>query len=251
MNPPRWRLTCLWLSQVSRVLADNWLRLFVVLELARQWHNRADQAWHLVVLLWTLPMVVLAPFNGALCNSLPKSRVLTFSALVGLLAMLGGMLGLLPWLVCWALTALTFAVYGPTALCISAGGVAGHGPDAAALNGLFEMGAAVATVAGVVFGGRFLLLGQDRDTAFALVSTTTVAVLVLHAAAVVFAVPVRFAGDVYRPDAAWEAVARLLQGLRAHMAIPPRAWLSARPGRLAGNHARIYGSRVAGESVRC
>ena len=42
MIAPRWRLASLWLSQVARVLADNWLRLFVVLELARQATGLSD-----------------------------------------------------------------------------------------------------------------------------------------------------------------------------------------------------------------
>jgi 1-acyl-sn-glycerol-3-phosphate acyltransferase len=206
LNAPRWRLACLWLSQLARVLADNWLRIFVVLELARLWDNHADQAWYLVVLLWTLPMVVLAPFNGALSNSLPKPRVLVFSALVGLLAVLAAMLGVVPWILCWELVAVTFAVYGPTRYAFLPAAAQDTGLTLPQLNGLFEMGAAVATVAGVLFAGDFLLMGDDREGAFALISVTTVAVLALHAITLVFAVPVRFASDVSRPEHAWQAV---------------------------------------------
>ena len=252
VNAPRWRLACLWLSQVARVLADNWLRLFVVLELAHEWSNHVDQAWHLVVLLWTLPMVVLAPFNGALCNSLPKPRMLMFSAIVGLLAVLGGLLGVVPWLACWTVVALSFAVYGPTRYAFLPAASQDTGLSLPRLNGLFEMGAAAATVLGVLLAGHFLVMGQERQDAFALISITTVAVLALHGATLLFSLPVRFAGDVYRPEFAWQAVARLLQGLRPNLANTQGPRLSAGAGGIAGRHSRLHGGGAAGlECRRC
>src|ERR1700722_18471121 len=112
LKTSRWRLASLWLSQVARNLADNWLRVFVVLELARAWSDRADQAWQVITLLWTLPAVVLAPFNGAICNSLPKHRVFVASAVVGLAVAALGLLDTVSWPIVWLLVALTFAIYG-------------------------------------------------------------------------------------------------------------------------------------------
>src|SRR3954453_18236079 len=76
----RGRLACLWLSQVARILADNCLRVFVVLETARATTGSRDSAWHLVSVLLALPAIVLAPLYGAVSNSLPKRRVLIGAA---------------------------------------------------------------------------------------------------------------------------------------------------------------------------
>src|SRR5437762_3565558 len=76
----RVRLACLWLSQVARILGDNCLRVFVVLETARASVGGRESAWHLVSVLLALPAIVLAPLNGALSNSLPKRQVLVGSA---------------------------------------------------------------------------------------------------------------------------------------------------------------------------
>src|SRR5438128_268602 len=97
----RARLACLWLSQVARIMADNCLRVFVVLEMARWRTAERDAAWHLVSALLVLPAVFLSPINGALSNSLPKRWVLAGSALYCLSVVLGFGLNGGPWLVCW------------------------------------------------------------------------------------------------------------------------------------------------------
>src|SRR5262249_29166457 len=81
----RARLASLWLSQTARVMADNCLRLFVVLELLR---GGVGGGWYLVTAILMLPAVVLAPLNGALCNSLPKRWVLIGSAAFALAVMI-------------------------------------------------------------------------------------------------------------------------------------------------------------------
>ena len=68
----RARLVSLWLSQVARIVADNALRVFVLLWIAEAGRAQRDYAWHLVAALLMLPAVLLAPCNGAICNSLPK-----------------------------------------------------------------------------------------------------------------------------------------------------------------------------------
>src|SRR5688500_10022958 len=110
----RARLASLWGSQVARVMADNTLRLFVVLDFARHGDGERESAWHLATLLLMLPAVVLAPLNGAICNSLPKPRVLAAAAGLGGLIILAFTLRGGPWLWCWALVAVTAAIYSPT-----------------------------------------------------------------------------------------------------------------------------------------
>src|SRR6516165_3453150 len=105
----RGRFAALWVSQVARVLADNCLRIFVVLYLAHPAADAArhaggterETAWHLVSVLLALPAIVLAPLNGALCNSLPKRGVLVGSAAwcLAVVVVFGVLDG--PWTVCW------------------------------------------------------------------------------------------------------------------------------------------------------
>ena len=114
MWPARWKLVSLWISQTARVTADNALRFFVVLAYASQGTAHKNSAWYLVNAIFAMPAVVLAPFNGAICNSLPKSRVLIGSAFYGFAVM--GVFGLLNnfWIACWALISIGSAIYGPT-----------------------------------------------------------------------------------------------------------------------------------------
>ena len=62
----RARLVSLWLSQVARVIADNALRIFVLLRVAETGASERDYAWHLMAALLMLPAVLFAPFNGCL-----------------------------------------------------------------------------------------------------------------------------------------------------------------------------------------
>src|SRR4051812_47838056 len=87
MWPARWKLVSLWLSQTARVTADNALRFFVCLEYAGEIASRQNSAWYLVNAIFTLPAVFLAPFNGAICNSLRKPQVLSWTAFYGFAVM--------------------------------------------------------------------------------------------------------------------------------------------------------------------
>src|SRR5439155_12441551 len=104
----RLRLACLWLSQTARVMADNCLRIFVLLTLAR---TEEAAAWHLVTAVLMLPAVVLSPVNGAISNSLPKRWVLLGSAsyCFAVVLLFAGVQDY--WLGCWALVAVGNAVY--------------------------------------------------------------------------------------------------------------------------------------------
>src|SRR5262249_8318302 len=116
----RMRLACLWLSQTARALADNCLRMFVVLEVARIWQKASDAAWSQVTPFFLLPFILLAPVNGALSNGLPKRWVLVGSAgfCLAVTALLAALLdgGGDPWLWCVGLGLVMTgtAVYSPT-----------------------------------------------------------------------------------------------------------------------------------------
>src|SRR5207248_653599 len=107
--------------------------------------------WFVVTALVMAPAVLLAPFNGALSNSLPKPVVLVASAAFGLVvtslalfsAFGGGDLG---WLVCWGLVALGSAIYGPTRHALLPAAAQDTHWALSRINGLFEMGAAGAVV---------------------------------------------------------------------------------------------------------
>jgi len=151
----RLRLVSLWISHVTRVMADNCLRIYVALEFARLGENHKQSAWHLVTLLVVGPAVFLAPLNGAICNSLPKRWVLVASSVLPLLVVdvyLGvGAFGS-ELIACWALVAVTSAINGPVRYAFLPAAARDTGWPLTRINGLFELGSAAAIIAGVVAG---------------------------------------------------------------------------------------------------
>ena len=197
----RIRLASLWLSQVARVMADNCLRLFVVLELATAGTGLRDGAWHLVTAILMVPAVFLAPVNGALSNSLPKPRVLIGSAAFCLVVAVAFMIVNGPWLACWALVAVGAAVYSPTRYALlPAAAIDTHLP-LTRINGWIEMGASAAVVAGLTLGLDTFDYEVSQFEAALVLSGS------LNLLGFVAALPVRFASDVRRPEAPGQAVA--------------------------------------------
>lgn len=203
MFPERVRLACLGTSHGARVMADNALRLFVVLALADLAEVHRSSAWHLVTFIFMLPAVLLAPVNGALCNSLPKPAVLAVSAAVALLAFPLLALDLhlsreTCLLVAWGIVALSSAVNGPVRYAfLPAAAVDAHIP-LTRVNGLFELTSAVAIVLGFLFAAHFR--GPEHEATF------LENLLVLQAVALVAALAVRFPSDVRRPEPAFRAI---------------------------------------------
>ncbi len=200
----RLQLGSLWLAHVARVMADNCLRLYVALSFAGLGHSEKQSAWHLVTLILMVPAVFLAPINGALCNSLSKTRVLVGSALcpliiVGVFFMAGaaaaGLLG------CWALVALTSAVNGPIRYAFLPAAAQDTRWPLTRINGFFELGSAVAIIAGLMLGAGVApeLLGHGH-TPLAYVSW-------LLLLSLVFSYFVSFASDLYRPEPPLSALA--------------------------------------------
>jgi 1-acyl-sn-glycerol-3-phosphate acyltransferase len=208
----RWRVVCLWLSQVARVAADNALRFFVVLLCYfGAFHNTA---WYLGTLLLMVPAVLLAPVNGAIANSLPKPAVLVGAAALSLVATVAGTLGLsrdeqTAWLGVWAIAAIAAALYGPTRYALlPAAAYDTHWP-LTRLNGLFEMGAAAAVVGGMLLA---IELYASEWPAVPMLAA------LLGAVALLLALPVRFPSDVRRPSSAMQAIRGFFADARAVVA---------------------------------
>jgi 1-acyl-sn-glycerol-3-phosphate acyltransferase len=205
-------LASLWLSQAARVLADNCLRIFVVLELIRAGATALGAAWHLVAALLAAPAVFLAPLNGALGNSLPKHRVLVGAAAYGLIVVAAFGFAQGAWLVCWALVAVGAAVYGPTRYALLPAASADTGIPLNRINGWIETGAVIAIVAGMVLGGdayEYSVNGWEAAVA---------AAAALNLLALLTALPARFPSDVRRPEPPGQALAGFFRDARRILA---------------------------------
>ncbi len=208
----RFRLASLWLSQVARVAADNCLRVFVVLALARSQANGSESAWHLTTALLMLPAVFFSPFNGALSNSLPKPLVLTSTALycAGVAAVFAALET--GWVACWALTAVGAAIYSPTRYALLPAASEDSSVPLTRVNGLIEMGAVTAVVAGLTLGAKIdPWLWWDVPAALILV-------IGLDLLATLTALAVWFKADVRRPEPGLEAVAGFFRDARRVLA---------------------------------
>jgi hypothetical protein len=199
----RARLVSLWLSQLGRIMAEQGLRAYVVLEAARGGPALRDAAWHLAVVLFVLPAVVLAPLNGALINSLPKRQVLIGAALWGLvMTALFGPPGL-PWLWwCVGLGAVASALYNPTRYALLPAAAQDTGWPLSRINAWIEMGAAAAIVGGLLLGAH---LAERPETVLGL-DAALAAILGLSLLGLVAALPVTFPSDVRRPEPAVQAL---------------------------------------------
>ena len=224
----RGRLAFLWLSQVARVLADNCLRMFVVVEVAAAGRQQRDAAWHQVTPFFILPFVLFAPVNGALSNSLPKRWVLVGSSALclGVAALFGLLAGTAadPWLWCAAvaLVAVGAAIYSPTRYALLPAAAQDGRLPLSRVNGLIEMGGAGAVVGGLLLGLYFHdwswpmvaeALGRQagsaswaeilKQTGFPVAMALTAA---LNLVGLLAALPVHFPSDVRRPETARQAV---------------------------------------------
>lgn len=201
--PARWKLVSLWFSQVARVTADNALRFFVCLEYAKLGEAQQNSAWYLVNAIFTLPAVFLAPFNGAICNSLPKPRVLTWTALYGFVVTAAFCLVNGHWITCWALISIGSAIYGPTRYAMLPAAAADTHWTLPRINGFIEMGTFTSVLAGLI-----LIVGTDLSTMLVLNTWIAAIVLVtaLNGVAWLTALPVAFPSDLRRAEPPLQAV---------------------------------------------
>ncbi len=197
----RARLASLWFSQVFRNVADNALRVFVLLRVAEASQAQRGSAWHLLAALLMLPAVLLAPFNGAISNTFSKRWVLTSSAIyclviVSVFGLCGG-----PWIAGWALLAVGAALYSPTRYAMLPAAAVDALMPLTRVNGLIEMGAVTAIVAG-------LALGISVENTFWLgLPAAVAAAIALNLLAAVSALPTAFPSAVRRPEQAMQAIA--------------------------------------------
>src|ERR1043165_3489318 len=208
----RWALVSLWFSQTSRVMADNALRFFACLEYASQGESQKNSAWYVVTAIFSVPAIMLAPLNGALCNSLPKRKVLTWAALAGVLTMaiFGQLNGY--WLWCWGLIAIGSAIYSPTRYAmLPAAAQDSHWP-LTRINGFIEMGTFTA-----ILGGLIVIAGTTLSTitVFDEWNAAIVLIFVLNCVAFSTALPVRFPSDVRRDESAWDAIRGFFRDFRS------------------------------------
>jgi MFS family permease len=210
----RWRLAALGISQCAHFLAIYCLRAYVVLLIASEGATQRDTAWHLVSALFMLPSIFFVPVYGALGNSLPKRAALVGAAaycllIVALFAWWGQ-----GWLVCIASVALGSSLYTSTRHALLPAAAQDTQLPLPRVVSAIETGAVLSIVGGLVLGGALMPVTWSQVTsalslpegwAAALerhgLAVTVAIILSLKVFCLVTALPVRFASDVYRPEA--------------------------------------------------
>jgi 1-acyl-sn-glycerol-3-phosphate acyltransferase len=240
----RGRLASLWLSQCCRITADNVLRAYVVLQFTLSPGGPHDSGWELATALLMWPAIVLAPFNGAICNSLPKPKVLVGAAAYGLLVTALFAVMNTEWMWGWGLLALGTAIYGPMRYAmLPAASIDTHWP-LTRINSLFETGSA----AGIVVGpfAALLLVGQ----AWLGWPAPVTLVVLLNALALLFALPVRFPSDVVRYEAPLQAVRGFFSDVRVIWKEREARWCLIGLGGLRGAITGLTGALLASSLPR-
>lgn len=197
----RLRLASLWLSQTVRAVADWCLRIFVFFQAARAGGQEGESAWYLVTAIAIAPFILLAPFNGAISNGLPKRWVLVGSA--GLCALVVAGFGALggSWLWCLGLAAVGGAVYSPTRYALLPAAATDTEQPLPRVNGWIEMGGAAGIVAGMAVGYAL------RNTEWQSYQAAIVLSAALYGFAALAALPAVFPSDVRREEPPGAAVA--------------------------------------------
>jgi 1-acyl-sn-glycerol-3-phosphate acyltransferase len=222
----------LWISQVARSVADNFLAMVVVLQLSDFSLEQSSLAWHLGFALLA-PAVLLAPVNGALCNSLPKHWILAGSATFSLcMTTLFGIFSAAesdPWLWTSGLGLITIGrqAYSPVCYALLAAACEESHLPLSRVIGWVEAGNRAGMAAGL-FLGWYLHAVSWTQSMPALAGETSlfaraghgdlpvalVAALGLNLLAVLAALPVHFPSDVRRPERMGQALAGFVRDSR-------------------------------------
>src|SRR5260370_6839885 len=202
----RCRLAALWLSQTARVLADNALRMFVVLEIASP--KAPDSAWHLVNVFYYLPFILVAPINGAIGNELPKRWVVVGSSAYCLMMtavwMFANELIADDWTLCIGLSLVMAgsAVFSPVRYALLPAAAHDTHLPLLRVNALIEMGASMTAVAGLILTMTLYIPGWRVGRGFGIPDI----LFIVNGICVFFAFHVWFASDVRRPELFGQAV---------------------------------------------
>jgi 1-acyl-sn-glycerol-3-phosphate acyltransferase len=202
----RFRLAALWLSQTARVLADNCLRMVVVLLVAGAGQRESESAWHKTNVFFILPFLLLAPVNGAISNALAKRWVLVGSAAycLGVFVVLAACLGPQSdagiWCAGLAAAMIGAAIFSPTRYALLPAVSEDARVSLPRLNGWCEMGGAAALVLGLVAGT------QDYGFPALVLAAGTVSLLA--------ALPTHFPSDPRRSEPAGQAIAGFFRDFR-------------------------------------
>jgi 1-acyl-sn-glycerol-3-phosphate acyltransferase/predicted Zn-dependent protease with MMP-like domain len=203
----RLRLASLWVSQTARAIADNALRMFVVLLIAGNGGRLSEGAWYQVTPFYLLPFIFFAPINGAIANSLPKRHVLVaacgYSTAIALV--LGWFVPATPdyawwWCVGVGLNMLGTAFYSPTRYAMLPAIAQDAHIPLPRVNGWIEMGCAVGIVGGLLLGVQLAPESWNGVPAVLLL------IAMLNGIGLVTAIPAEFALDVVRPESPGRAV---------------------------------------------
>src|SRR5262245_1806065 len=193
------------------------------------------------------PAVLLAPFNGALCNSVSRPILLVFAAGTSALAVIVfGWLGSL-WLVCWSVIAVTAAIYAPARSAILPGAAEDTRMSLPRINSFFEMGAAAAVVAGLMLTIEFPNSELAKSLSYSQVVSEVYLIAFLLAAVV------RFASDRRRPEAPAQAVAGFFRDVRRIWREREARWcmlgLASLRGLITGMTGALIAATLAGDGA--
>lgn len=215
----RIRLVSLWISQVSRVLADWCLRVTAFLAWYHSERSVGD-AWHVATAVFIAPFVLLAPLNGPINNSLPRRWVLIGSSVYTLLVVTAFAAGHWSWMICLGVVALGSAIYSPARYALLPAVAEDTRLPLPRVNGWIEMGGAAAIVGGVALGWA---VDVNSDT---FLGGQVVAILLgLNLLSLATAFPISFPSDVRRPESPLQAFAGFFRDCR-RIGSEPAAWSS-------------------------
>jgi 1-acyl-sn-glycerol-3-phosphate acyltransferase len=195
----RLRLSSLWVSQTTRVLADWCLGMAAFAGLLSA---GAEYGWLLTTAVFITPFIILAPLSGILTNCLPRQRVLVGSAAFTLVVVMLFAALHMPWHVCLAVVALGSAVYSAAQNAVLPGAAIDARLPLPRVNPWIEMGGAAAIGLGALLG----VATPSADPA--------VVLLGLNALCLVTSLPAAFVSDVIRPEPPLPAIVDFFRDCR-------------------------------------
>jgi 1-acyl-sn-glycerol-3-phosphate acyltransferase len=189
--------------------------MFVVLQVAQLGMRQQESAWHLVNIAYYLPFILLAPINGAIGNELPKRWVLVGSATYCLIWTAVWSIGIWHphspsgWGIGLSLTMVGAAIFSPARYALLPAAAHDSRMPLTRVNGLIEMGASVAGVAGLILALYlpYWMAENEISSGQSEIAMILGAIVIVNVVSVLAAFPVRFASDVRRRESTKQAMA--------------------------------------------